>query len=137
MGFSALTNVFAPLRQFDGQMLKGKVIRAETKAKRLLIPVERTREDNAKQGHGHATCTVSRSETHLGVDSQVKQLVMDNTEAFFMWFSWRDSFEHDLDLRSYSVTAEDNRVFFQMSDSTCSSQMTHGRSGQSRKLDIV
>lgn len=86
MGFSALTNVFAPLRQFDGQMLKGKVIEAETKAKRLLIPVDRTGEDNAKQGHGRAARTVSRFETHLGVDSQVKQLVMDNTEAFYVIF---------------------------------------------------
>lgn len=55
------SHVFAPLRQFDGQTVKGKVTDAETKAKRLLIPVERTWEDIEKRDHGHVTCTVSRS----------------------------------------------------------------------------
>lgn len=67
-------------------MLRCKVTDAETKAKRLLFSVERTWQDNAKQGHWHMTCTISRSETHLGVDTKVKQLVMDKIMALLAVF---------------------------------------------------
>lgn len=70
-----------PIKLFDGQMLKGKVTDAEAKAKRLLFSVERKRRDNANQGHWHMTCTISRSETHLGVDTKGQQLVMDEMMA--------------------------------------------------------
>lgn len=72
---------FSPPKLFDGQMLKGKVTDAEAKAKRLLLSVERKWQDNAKQGHWHMACTISRSETHLRVDTKVKQLVMDKMMA--------------------------------------------------------
>lgn len=77
---------FSPLKLFDGQMLRCKVTDAETKVKRLLFSVERTWQDNAKQGHWHMTCTISRSENHLGVDTKVEQLVMDKIMALLAVF---------------------------------------------------
>lgn len=59
--FKCEYHVVAPLRRFDGQVLKGEATDAETKAKRFLAPVERTWEDHAEQGQGRATCTVSES----------------------------------------------------------------------------
>lgn len=94
--FSALSNarrsVFAPLRRFDGQTLKGKITDAETKAKRLLISVERTREDNAKWGHGH----VDAPSAGLGAVIGVKELVKDNAVAVCVVFTKKDLFKHDL-----------------------------------------
>lgn len=77
---------FSPSELFDGQVLKGKVTDSEAKVKRLLFSVERRRRDNANQGHWHMTCTISRSETHLGVDTKGKQLVMDEMRTLCVVF---------------------------------------------------